>query len=282
MTRNHMELTHADDLDAEELELISQYVAHEMSAAEEQRFERRLADDERFFDRVMPLLDVWYDTDVWPIEPTVVPMSAPAKRATRVWLGLVGGSGVVATAAGIAFTMVMRSGGVPPVQLPIAADRDAPPQVPPVVAKAPVVAEHTPTLRGSQRTLDSAIQRAVAAAIDTAGLRLVAELDRKGLPEVQFAPPQVTVVAAWPAVAEDGGADPGDGRCVGREQAATGQRRTASERADERRRSGMVASRYRSGEAAPAVQVPGGTTALPGDRSAAAVRKCICIHCHRL
>lgn len=203
MTRNHMELTHADDLDAEELELISQYVAHEMSAAEEQRFERRLADDERFFDRVMPLLDVWYDTDVWPIEPTVVPMSAPAKRATRVWLGLVGGSGVVATAAGIAFTMVMRSGGVPPVQLPIAADRDAPPQVPPVVVKAPVVApvvaEHTPTFRGSQRTLDSAIQRAVAAAIDTAGLRLVAELDRKGLPEVQFAPPQVTVVAAWPA-----------------------------------------------------------------------------------
>src|SRR5258708_26434650 len=90
-----------DDLDAVELELISQYICHEMTPAEEQAFERRLADDEGFYDRVFPLLDVWYDTDVWPIEAAVVePAVRPVATIGRGWTRWAGKTSTRVGAAG--------------------------------------------------------------------------------------------------------------------------------------------------------------------------------------
>lgn len=186
-----------DDLDAQELELISQYVCHEMSAAEEQRFERRLADDQEFFDRVMPLLNLWYDTDAWPIEPVEL-VSVPVAKATQVWTGRMTKTGLwIATAAGIAFMMLQQIGGGTPVQLPMVAHHDAP-HTSPTTAPTTVVAENIPTFNSVKHTLDSTIQKAVAMNTDTAGLRMVDEIDQLGLPRMQFTAPAIRVAAARP------------------------------------------------------------------------------------
>ena len=200
-----------DDLDAQELELISQYICHEMSAADEQRFERKLADDQGFFDRVMPLLNVWYDTDAWPIERVVVPVepvTEPFQRANRFRMLWMGGTGSILAAAGIVFAMVMRSGVATIESPPLFADRDDPrpaqvtaPQTTPVTVphKAPVtptrvIAQSDNTFRGAKRTLDSATTRMVAANTDSAAQRVLAELDRLSDPTAQFTPAIVVVV----------------------------------------------------------------------------------------
>src|SRR5258708_32362041 len=103
-----------DDLDAVELELISQYICHEMTPAEEQAFERRLADDEGFYDRVFPLLDAWYDTDSWPIEAAVVePAVRPVATIGRGWTRRAGKTSTPVAAAGSVGAAGLRA--APPI-----------------------------------------------------------------------------------------------------------------------------------------------------------------------
>jgi hypothetical protein len=205
----------------DDLELVAQYIAHEMTPAAEHAFERKLTDDAQFHARVFPFLDVWYDTEVWPTEPVAEPLEpvrpvtpvTPINRVTRIRFWWMGGTGSLLTAAGIAFAMVMRS-GIAPVASPLVTHRDDPRspvtgvQTTPVTAahKAPetlthVVAQSDKTFRAAKRALDSATTKMVAASTDSTAQRVLAEVDRLGEPEVQFTPPQVGVVAGAQPIA---------------------------------------------------------------------------------
>jgi hypothetical protein len=58
--------------DDSELELLSEYCGGSMTEEQMQAFERRLAEDEAFFDRVAPFLKIWYSR-----KPLVTVVSAP-------------------------------------------------------------------------------------------------------------------------------------------------------------------------------------------------------------
>src|SRR5258708_13700714 len=165
-----------DDLDAVELELISQYICHEMTPAEEQAFERRLADDEGFYDRVFPLLDAWYDTDSWPVEAAVVePAVRPVGTSGGGWTRWAGKTSTRVAAAGIVGAAILRAAltiGVGSEAL--VAHKDGP--VPPAATESTVIAvSHNPRGRVKHRIEPSTVKAVATPKIDTAAERLVGE-----------------------------------------------------------------------------------------------------------
>lgn len=200
MTRNsEMELERRDDgLNAEELELISQYICHEMSPAAEQAFERRLVDDAEFHERVMPLLDVWYSDELTSAlaaepapEPVVVTRRPSGKTVRRTWVRWAGVGSGLAAAAGIAFAMLQQVVGAGPTPSPIlvGGGPDEPTHAPAVAVLVPPVrvAKRDVTIRGTQRQFDSAVARIVVANNDSTAARVIGELAQSGTVDPQAA-----------------------------------------------------------------------------------------------
>jgi hypothetical protein len=204
MTPTHMEVDRRDDnFEAQELELISQYVCHEMSPAEEQAFERRLTDDGAFFDRAMPILNTWYSdelTDALAAAPAPVPVVVTRRASVEKVLGTrgrwVGLGGALATAAGIAFAMLQQVAVVAPTPSPILTSRTPDkPDTPAVAVTHPVRApKHDATIRSAQRQLDALMARVVAANNDTTAARVIGEPARSGPTDPLFASSRVAPV----------------------------------------------------------------------------------------
>lgn len=178
----HMEVEHRQP-DDQEMELIAQYLSHEMTPAEEQRFERNLGDDGEFFDRAMPILNAWCVAGELVTEPVIEPIPLHVRKFARSWTARAGG--LLAAAAIVVMMVMQRVGSVsaPPPIFP--ARGNEPHAMPSVVigqapgkhAKAPVTAE------------------VATARIDTVAERVLAELARAPQPAVQVTPSRVATIA---------------------------------------------------------------------------------------